>query len=85
MQGIDYTILSSASAAAGKLSYRNLIFGSHGTNGGRPFSEKAKALDSVFSVLNGTSNEPEPLYANSAMFTGGGAKAGGWGKKVRGG
>ena len=73
----EFTILSGASAAAGKLSYRNLMFGSQGTNGGRPFSEKARALDSVFSTSNPITHEPEPVYLRSTMYVGGGQKHGG--------
>lgn len=70
----DYTILSGASAAAGKLSYRNLMFGSQGMGGGRPFSEKARALDSVFSTFDKVTGEPEPGYKDSSMFQMGGQK-----------
>ncbi|GMI11916.1 hypothetical protein TrLO_g13311 [Triparma laevis f. longispina] len=77
----EYTILSGASAAAGKLSYRNLMFGTQGMNGGRPFSEKARAMDSVFTRVNGV-GEAEAGYKGSSMFQSGGQKGAGAGNKI---
>ena len=66
----DFTLLSTKDAAAGKLSYRHLIFN---TQLGRAFSEKTRATDSVFGLVN-AENEVEPLYSDSAQFAGGTAR-----------
>jgi CW-type Zinc Finger len=60
---------SSGSSGAGKLSYRNLIFGSNGRKGNRPISEKTRAAESLFAVPSDDSDAPSVvMYANSSAF-----------------
>lgn len=54
---------------AGKLSYRNLIFGSTGRKANRPISERTRAAESLFLVPNDDEDAiPTVMYANSSSF-----------------
>lgn len=69
----ECTILGGADnrSGGGKLTYRNLIFGS-GKKQSRPTSERARALDSIFIVpgsdIPGEGGHPTVSYADSSCF-----------------
>lgn len=57
------------SNGAGKLSYRNLIFGSTGRKANRPVSERTRAAESIFLAPNEDEDAvPTVMYANSSAF-----------------
>ena len=54
---------------SGKLSYRNLIFGSNGRKHNRPVSERTRAAESLFAAVSDDSDAPPTvMYANSSAF-----------------
>uniref|UniRef100_A0A7S3P6X2 CW-type domain-containing protein n=1 Tax=Amphora coffeiformis TaxID=265554 RepID=A0A7S3P6X2_9STRA len=56
-------------AASGKLSYRNLIFGSNGRKHNRPISERTRAAESLFAAVSDDCDAPSAvMYANSSAF-----------------
>ena len=56
-------------SGAGKLSYRNLIFGNTGRKANRPVSERARAAESLFLAPNDDEDAPPTvMYANSSSF-----------------
>ena len=56
-------------ATSGKLSYRNLIFGSNGRKHNRPISERTRAAESLFAAVSDDSDAPPAvMYANSSAF-----------------
>ena len=56
-------------ANAGKLSYRNLIFGNNGRKPNRPISERTRAAESLFMAPNDDEDAPPVvMYANSSAF-----------------
>jgi hypothetical protein len=64
-------IFGNEKSASGKVSYRNLIFGTAGRRQTRPTSERARAADSLFiSPPNEDAGEIHPTvqYANSSCF-----------------
>jgi hypothetical protein len=60
---------TSGGMGSGKLSYRNLIFGSTGRKPNRPVSERTRAAESLFAVPSEDLDAPPAvLYANSSVF-----------------
>ena len=57
------------SGAAGKVSYRNLIFGSTGRKANRPISERTRAAESLFGTIEeGEDVAPIVKYSNCSAF-----------------
>lgn len=67
---------SSPSPSSGKLSYRNLIFGS-GRKVNRPVSERTRAAESIFATPSDDSESAYPtvMYATSSAFAPRGSRA----------
>lgn len=67
---------SSPSPSSGKLSYRNLIFGS-GRKVNRPVSERTRAAESIFATPSDDSESAHPtvMYAASSAFAPRGSRA----------
>ena len=66
----DVGIFGGTGSAAGKLSYRNLIFGSTGRKANRPISERSRAAESIFGTLADDDEDAPPavMYANCSAF-----------------
>lgn len=65
---LDVGFLGS-SGGAGKLSYRNLIFGSTGRKANRPISERTRAAESLFgTIAEGEDVPPIVKYSNCSAF-----------------
>lgn len=63
-------------SGAGKLTYRNLIFGNTGRKANRPLSERARAAESLFLAPNDDEDAPPTvMYANSSCFVARGRSA----------
>ncbi|KAL7581057.1 hypothetical protein ACA910_005860 [Epithemia clementina (nom. ined.)] len=61
-------IFNNGGAGAGKLSYRNLIFG-NGRKFNRPISERTRAAESLFAAVSDDTDAPPAVtYANSSAF-----------------
>ena len=65
----DIGVFGSSGNAAGKLTYRNLIYGSTGRKPNRPVSERMRAAESLFAVQFDEDEAPtKVLYADSGAF-----------------
>jgi CW-type Zinc Finger len=61
--------IPSSGSNSGKLSYRNLIFGSTGRKANRPISERTRAAESLYSVQFDEEDAPSKvLYSESSAF-----------------
>jgi hypothetical protein len=64
----DTGVFGVSGSNAGKLSYRNLIFGSNGRKANRPVSERTRASESLFGTPDDDDAPPTVMYANSSAF-----------------
>ena len=65
----DIGVFGTNGSAAGKLTYRHLIFGSNGRKANRPISEKMCAAESIFSVHFDEDTAPtKVLYSDSSAY-----------------
>jgi hypothetical protein len=64
----DTGVFGVSGSNAGKLSYRNLIFGSNGRKQNRPISERTRAAESLFATPSDDEAPPSVMYANSSAF-----------------
>ena len=65
----DIGVFGTNGSAAGKLTYRHLIFGSNGRKANRPISEKTCAAESIFSAHFDEDVVPtKVLYADSSAY-----------------
>jgi hypothetical protein len=64
----DTGVFGVSGSNAGKLSYRNLIFGSNGRKQNRPVSERTRASESLFGTPSDDEAPPTVMYANSSAF-----------------
>lgn len=66
----DVGVFGAPGATSGKLSYRNLIFGSTGRKANRPVSERARAAESIFGTMTEGEETTAPvvMYSNSSAF-----------------
>ena len=65
----DIGVFGTNGSAAGKLTYRHLIFGSNGRKANRPISEKTCAAESIFSAHFDEDVAPtKVLYADSSAY-----------------
>jgi len=65
----DIGVFDRSGAGAGKLTYRNLIYGSTGRKANRPVSERMRAAESLFAVQFDEDEAPtKVLYADSSAF-----------------
>jgi hypothetical protein len=64
----DTGVFGVSGSNAGKLSYRNLIFGNNGRKQNRPVSERTRASESLFGTPSDDDAPPTVMYANSSAF-----------------
>ena len=65
----DIGFCGGTSSGAGKLTYRNLIYGNNGRKANRPVSERMRAAESLFAVQYDEDEAPvKVLYSDSSAF-----------------
>jgi CW-type Zinc Finger len=65
----DIGVFGSSGSAAGKWTYRHLIFGSNGRRANRPVSEKTRAAESIFAAHLDEDDAPSKvLYSDSSVY-----------------